>query len=155
MVSRIKAVMFCCKKCRDAYHQAIATSILRESLGVRRCRLCGTGFIPMADSNVYCSSVCKGRVDNRNRNHRRRARTKGEVVVPEVVFNRDGWRCHLCGMKTKQAKRGSHDGLAPELDHIIPLSQGGEHSYRNTACACRACNLRKGAKVVGQMRLFG
>jgi 5-methylcytosine-specific restriction endonuclease McrA len=35
----------------------------------------------------------------------------------------------------------------------MPLSKGGEHSYRNTACSCRECNLKKGDKAFGQLHL--
>lgn len=87
----------------------------------------------------------------------RRALLRGvkvEPVDPINVFVRDRWRCQLCGVRTPQKLRGANSPLSPELDHIIPLSQGGEHSYRNTQLACRRCNLAKGGTVLGQMRLF-
>jgi 5-methylcytosine-specific restriction endonuclease McrA len=34
------------------------------------------------------------------------------------------------------------------------LAAGGAHTYRNVQCACHSCNQAKGAKVVGQLRLF-
>ena len=154
-VSRIKSFNFCRTKCRDAYYQRARSAELRIKLGVRQCRMCNASFEPMFEANVYCSTACKNRVDNRNRGHRRRTRTKGEVVVPEIVFDRDQWRCQLCGVKTPKSLRGRWDNRSPELDHIIPLSKGGAHTYSNTQCACRACNIRKGAKPMGQMLLFG
>jgi len=87
---------------------------------------------------------------------RRRAVERGveaERFDPFEVFERDGWRCHLCGRATPKRLRGSYDSKAPELDHIIPLAQGGKHTRLNTACACRACNMAKGDKPLGQMRL--
>lgn len=80
---------------------------------------------------------------------------KCEHVDPFRVFIRDGWRCQLCGKKLKKENRGSIKEVAPELDHIVPISRGGEHSYRNVQCACRRCNGEKGSKVLGQMRLIG
>ena len=79
---------------------------------------------------------------------------KVERVDPFKVFERDGWRCHLCGCKTPKERRGTYHPKAPELDHIVPLSKGGEHSYRNTACACRACNAAKSDKIIGQPSLL-
>ena len=78
---------------------------------------------------------------------RRRALKRGapaERIYRAVVFERDAGRCHLCGKKV----RGKW-----HLDHIVPLSQGGEHSYRNVAVAHPACNLRKHTKRIGQLRL--
>ena len=84
----------------------------------------------------------------------RMRRARVEPVDPFKVFERDGWRCHLCGCKTPKEKRGTYHPKAPELDHIVPLSKGGEHSYRNTACACRACNAAKSDKILGQPSLL-
>jgi 5-methylcytosine-specific restriction endonuclease McrA len=78
--------------------------------------------------------------------HRRRAKKFGcsyEPVSKRKVFERDGWKCQICGISTPEAKRGTIDDDAPELDHIIPLAKRGDHSYRNTQCACRRCNLLK------------
>jgi 5-methylcytosine-specific restriction endonuclease McrA len=87
----------------------------------------------------------------------RRARKKAapyERVYATKVFERDGWRCHICGRKTLKNKRGTWHDKAPELDHIIPLSKGGPHTYGNVACACRACNGKKGNMILGQPSLL-
>lgn len=86
----------------------------------------------------------------------RKAKERGaeaERFDPIEVLRRDRWRCHLCGVSTPERLRGTFDDRAPELDHIVPLAAGGEHSRRNTACACRKCNLAKGDKPLGQTRL--
>jgi len=36
-----------------------------------------------------------------------------------------------------------------EVEHVIPVSQGGEDKKHNLALACRSCNLHKGADVSG------
>ena len=33
------------------------------------------------------------------------------------------------------------------VDHIIPRSRGGKNTWGNTACACAACNRRKGNRT--------
>jgi hypothetical protein len=68
------------------------------------------------------------------------------------VFNRDGWRCHLCGITTFEAKRGTFHPRAPELDHLVPISRGGAHAYANVACACRRCNRTK--RALGQLMFW-
>jgi 5-methylcytosine-specific restriction endonuclease McrA len=47
------------------------------------------------------------------------------------VFTRDGWICQYCGAP------------AENLDHVVPRSKGGSHSWDNVVAACRRCNSRK------------
>ena len=47
--------------------------------------------------------------------------------------------CYLCGEKIPLGERN--------VDHVFPLSKGGEHSARNLKITHAACNLQKGAKI--------
>lgn len=79
----------------------------------------------------------------------RRARMKNafvEDVVPARVFRRDKWICGICKKPVSQLNDRSLVDIA-SLDHIIPLSKGGEHSYANTQLAHLSCNLSKGART--------
>lgn len=98
------------------------------------------------------------RTRERVKEHRRRALIRGAAADrfdPLEIFERDAWRCGLCGCSTPKGKRGTYDARAPELDHIIPIAAGGAHIRANVQCACRACNLAKGKKPLGQLRLVG
>lgn len=77
-----------------------------------------------------------------------------ENVNPIKVFERDKWKCQICGVKTPRKLRGTLDDRAPELDHVMPLSLGGAHSYMNTQCACRKCNAEKSNTPPAQPSLF-
>jgi 5-methylcytosine-specific restriction endonuclease McrA len=48
-----------------------------------------------------------------------------------AVFVRDNHECQYCG------------GPAENVDHIIPKSRGGGHTWDNVVAACRLCNSRK------------
>lgn len=123
----------------------------------RNCLECGTQFEGIHPQNQYCSTDCSRRVNNRRSSAIRRARLlkrTREYFDPLDVLKRDKWRCHICGEKTPKRLRGTTDPRAPELDHITPLAAGGEHSPKNTACACRRCNLAKSDKPLGQLRLI-
>lgn len=88
----------------------------------------------------------------------RKLRLRGvtvETVNPLVVLGRDKWTCQMCGVRTPKRLRGTYEDNAPEVDHIVPIAEGGEHSYCNTQCACRKCNIAKSGQPKGQMRLFG
>ena len=47
------------------------------------------------------------------------------------IFARDDQRCQYCG------------AAAESIDHVIPRSRGGQHSWDNVVAACRPCNVRK------------
>jgi hypothetical protein len=63
-----------------------------------------------------------------------------EKVELEVLYERDKGTCQLC---MKQCGR-----VEWSMDHIIPLTKGGEHSYKNTQLAHRSCNASKRDKLV-------
>lgn len=70
----------------------------------------------------------------------RRARKRErfvEMVDPGIVFERGMGLCGICGIAV--------DRNAFEVDHIVPLARGGEHSYANVQPAHARCNRRKWA----------
>lgn len=128
---------------RDAYDK-------RNSLarGVRACRECRTPFERSYGhkSKRFCSRVCSRRHQGRIGKAQRRARVRAlprEPINPIEIFERDAWRCHLCGDEAPACLRGTTHPLAPELDHIEPIAKGGSHTPGNVACAHRKCNQRK------------
>lgn len=70
-----------------------------------------------------------------------------ENVNPDLILERDKYRCYICGIKTPKKLRGTYEDSAPEVDHIIPLSKGGLHVESNLRCACRKCNGLKSDRV--------
>lgn len=86
-------------------------------------------------------------IDRCSKRRARQTLATVESVQRVVVYERDGGKCHLCGKRVN--RKHWH------LDHIVPLSQGGCHSYQNVAVACPACNQRKYNKMSqNQLRLF-
>jgi hypothetical protein len=143
----------------------------------RKCKVCDAPFFlrgtfkdaPESGALVsFCSEQCREKASKAariRRRHRRggdkyRARAKRAGVAYEPVnvykvFDRDGWRCQICGKETPRARRGSRYSNAPELDHRIPFEQKGPHLYSNVQCSCKACNsAKRGKHVVGQFPLL-
>ena len=56
------------------------------------------------------------------------------------IFERDANKCHYC---QKQLTR-----FSATLDHIQPVSKGGNNSYENLITACLHCNSERGNKPV-------
>lgn len=80
----------------------------------------------------------------------RRARkigaTVGEPFTNGEIFERDGWRCGLCGDGIDQARAWPDPGSA-SLDHVLPLSKGGAHSRENVQASHLGCNVSKNNRV--------
>jgi 5-methylcytosine-specific restriction endonuclease McrA len=53
------------------------------------------------------------------------------ALTRRAVFARDGFVCQYCG------------SAAENVDHVLPKSRGGQHSWDNVVAACRRCNSRK------------
>lgn len=70
-----------------------------------------------------------------------------DVVDNEAVsvYERDGYICQLCGTPVDARLKWPHP-YSVSLDHIVPLSLGGMHSYDNVQCAHLRCNCQKGNK---------
>ena len=58
-------------------------------------------------------------------------RDRAVAVNRRTVFARDSQRCQYCGAP------------AESIDHVLPRSRGGQHSWDNVVAACRRCNTRK------------
>lgn len=71
------------------------------------------------------------------------AHTEHAWRVPPVtrreLLRRDKHTCQYCGSTKKLT-----------LDHVIPRSKGGKHSWDNIVVACESCNSRKGDRTPQQ-----
>ncbi|MCV7057806.1 HNH endonuclease [Mycolicibacterium gilvum] len=56
-----------------------------------------------------------------------------------ALMHRDRFRCAYCGSK------------ADTVDHVIPRSRGGAHTWENCVAACSACNHRKADKLLSEL----
>jgi len=72
-----------------------------------------------------------------------------EQVDVMVLCQQQDRDCWLCGGKIRLDKKAPHP-KSLSLDHLVPLSLGGEHSYRNCAAAHFGCNSRKQAKAMNE-----
>jgi HNH endonuclease len=79
-------------------------------------------------------SASKDRHRNRNRS------------TDSLIYHRAGWQCQMpeciCpdGRRIDRSFRGTSEPWAPTIDHIIPLSEGGQDVLVNKRAAHRQCN---------------
>ncbi|GMA49354.1 hypothetical protein GCM10025857_07110 [Alicyclobacillus contaminans] len=59
------------------------------------------------------------------------------------IFKRDNFTCRYCGRTTPQ--------VILEVDHIIPVADGGTNDMENLVTACYECNRGKGAVPLDSM----
>lgn len=118
------------------------------------CCKCGTTFERTEGLRGFPKQNCPTCIGSAKKKLRkahkrlRRARTKGSdgvKVDPDEIFQRDNWRCQLCGRKVTK-KVSPNDDTYPNLDHVIPACDHGPHRPENLQCLCRACNLKKSDK---------
>ncbi len=56
----------------------------------------------------------------------------------KAIFARDHGRCQYCGSP------------AESIDHVIPRSRGGEHTWTNVVACCRRCNTTKANRLLSE-----
>jgi 5-methylcytosine-specific restriction endonuclease McrA len=73
-----------------------------------------------------------------------------------TLYARDGGRCGICRRPVPEKPPGKRHPQMPSVDHVVPLSHGGEHSYANTRLAHLSCNVQRGNRgVTEQLALIG
>jgi 5-methylcytosine-specific restriction endonuclease McrA len=72
----------------------------------------------------------------------RRPRPQVKLTRREI-FIRDNYTCQYCGIQTRDLT----------LDHVMPRSRKGGHSWENLVSACKTCNHRKGGKTAQEARM--
>lgn len=88
---------------------------------------------------------------------KRRAREKDSIIDKDItlqkVFDKDNGICYLCGKLCNKDDIQQIEGrwvvgpTYPSIEHVIPLSRGGKHSWGNVRLAHMKCNLKKGSKL--------
>lgn len=73
---------------------------------------------------------------------RRAIYAQGDMIDALCLFELHGWICHLCRDKIDRRLRMPNWNAAT-IDHIVPLAQGGTHTWDNVAPAHARCNFKK------------
>jgi len=131
----------------------------------RRNRTCGDcgASLGVFSLVTYCDECRDKRARTNQREgsraskHRRRALMHGaeyERINTSLIYERDAWRCGVCGKRVNKALTYPHR-MSASLDHIVPLAHGGTHTKANVQLAHWICNCKKSDKLDVQPLLFG
>lgn len=170
---------FCSKTCSIAERNLGRPSRVASRVRFPDCVSCGKPFCTRNSTANTCSPDCRRaslaewaknryatnttyRVRNLALVHARRAEKLGlgnKTVLLTYLMQRDGNQCRVpdcCFTNRKVHALGSKGPKRPSIDHIIPLSKGGEHALHNVQLAHYRCNLSKNNRGAGdQLALIG
>jgi 5-methylcytosine-specific restriction endonuclease McrA len=73
-------------------------------------------------------------------------RTQVEPIRNQDVFERDGWICGIC-LACIDSELKWPDPMCATLDHVVPLSLGGDHTWENVRAAHARCNSGRGSQT--------
>ena len=150
-----------CRECRRKRpHRQVVTSI---------CPTCGKEFSRLIQQ-TYCSIECSNkrhrpeRVGDPNaaaarkmrrtvrcRERRLRHALTWDGITDAEIWERDGWRCQVpeCLYRSRKINQRYKypDPRSPGIDHIVPLSRGGDDTCVNKRAAHHGCNMARGNRM--------
>lgn len=161
--------IYCSRRCANRVHnrrrRAERPELVRRYKRIsaerqrRPCALCGDIFAPVSQRSQltpqrFCSTACS---ETWLRGGGNGTQLKGKRMplprsVRARIFNRDGWRCQLCGGVIDPTVRWP-DQRVGSIDHVVPVAAGGGDEDTNLQSAHMSCNQRKGARGSAQLRL--
>jgi len=160
------------KKYTDAYNFTSVCKHCNKEFGID-IKLNNLGVV--AQLNKYCSVECnkllKKITKKKNAKIHRRTRydkygriredkqwakiygNKYEPINRTIVYRKHNYICTSCNVKCLHPNKFNYNqSNAATLDHIIPKSKGGSHTYDNVTLLCRSCNIIKGDKIIKQFK---
>jgi 5-methylcytosine-specific restriction endonuclease McrA len=161
-----------CKKCGVFFYDNLSKhfgikelycSVSCEASSILDCLQCGLEYevgrgparIRLVRLEGFCSTECLSDfknlqdADNRYRNSMKRTAAKfnvsyDESITRREVFTRGSGICYICGALTHFENSDEFSPLLATVDHLIPWTRGGQHSWENVKLCCLRCNMVKG-----------
>ena len=127
----------CTAKCGYTYHNRRSSEAKRfVPRSFDKCSRCGGSMDHRRRDAIYCSRSCK----SMDYVFHKRGKTRFTTIARRrFIYERDAGRCYSCGVPVAQDQF--------DLDHLIPVSNGGTSEESNIAVSCRFCNRSRGTKI--------
>jgi len=155
-LSPSSSALSCSKSCQREYERKQHT----ERMAQRRwtCQRCGLTWLGRkANLCQECQTIASRETVRAQRTRKRAAKrgarlqTFGRSITLRRLIERDGIRCGICGRNTNIRAHYLSDDY-PSVDHIVPVSHGGAHSWTNVRVAHRGCNSVRSDKPSGAIQ---
>ena len=136
------------------------------------CEECGEMFEMRSINSRHCSDKCMNRAADRKKELRRRKRLRqnGKIdysISLTKLIKKYNSKCQICGglINEQDYIEDSNGNFIvgesyPTIDHIIPVSKGGTHTWDNVQLAHHYCNSIKNDNIYstvesnGQLRII-
>ena len=120
----------------------------------KECACCGKEFETTKNTQVYCCKQCANKAQNKAHELKRERHIKNNGLIDKDItlvrlYERDKGICYLCGCECDYSDFEMVNDVFkvgktyPSIEHIIPISKGGTHSWDNIKLAHISCNSKK------------
>lgn len=159
---------YCSSEC--AYKESLIKQKREKLLNfvpeLRICKECGNTFeTKLHEQNrLFCCNKCASKYWNRVAKTNKNVAIRGAKVFDRNISlkklaERDNNICYLCGASVdwndKEITAEGHTISGPNypsIEHVIPVSRGGTHSWDNVRLAHRRCNSAKHCKTANEYK---
>lgn len=139
-----------CEVCRVEFSWPKAWERLKgrgsERFCGRYCRSLWNSNAGMQMTNKERDLAFKNARKNEIQRHRSKKRygivKNGDKIDPFIIYEIFDWKCIVCDSEI-DSSLAHPDPRSVSLDHVVPLSCGGTHTWHNVAPAHLECNLDK------------
>lgn len=118
----------------------------KKHFRIGKCVVCGNEYATYNPAQKTCSKQCSKSLKHAHK-HKRIAKEQvvDKDITLEALFKRDSGVCYLCGGECDWSDRDifTVKDKYPSIDHIVPVSRGGLHSWDNVKLAHFKCNILK------------
>lgn len=141
---------YCSSDCLNRGKAHLATWHAPNQCRLPVCVDCNSYYAPPNYEGYRCST-CRDAYVLTRRAVRQGASSNGDKITLKALRLRDGGICHICRRRVpKSTKTRARQG---SVDHLIPIADGGTHTWDNVALAHLGCNSKRGVHGPAQLRM--
>ena len=146
------------KKNIEAEQRRIAKAAEKaRKLRAAECAVCGKAFTTYNPKQKTCCTACSKKLQYARKDKRiPKEQIVDKDITLEALYRRDSGFCYICGRKCDWNDK---DGLKvfgryPTIEHLVPVSRGGLHSWGNVRLACFDCNVKKSDEILPEVETY-